>query len=181
MSFENIIFVNIFIKTLQILISIITGIALKEINHKFITDFETYLRTDCQCNANTAAKFIQGFRKIIIIAKNNGWIFADPFANYKIKLKRVDRGYLTDNELQKIIAKKFVSSRLEHVRDIFVFACYTGLAYVDVMNLSKENIRPSFDGSLWIMTKRQKTDISVNVPLLKIPQMIVVKVYAAIQ
>lgn len=153
----------------------ISDIALREINHKFIIDFETYLRSDCKCSANTTAKFMQWFRKIIIMAKNNGWIFTDPFANYKITLKRVDRGYLTDEELKKLMKKEFTSPRLEHVRDIFIFACYSGLAYIDAKNLSTENIRTSFDGSLWIMTKRQKTDIPVNVPLLKIPQMIIEK------
>lgn len=79
----------------------IKDIALKEITHVFITDFETYLRTECGCNENTSAKFMQTFRMIVIVAKNNGWIFADPFVNYKIRLKRVDRGYLTEQELQK--------------------------------------------------------------------------------
>lgn len=66
--------------------------ALKEIDHKFVTGLETYLRTVSKCNENTTAKFIQMFRTIVIVAKNNGWIFKDPFANYKIRFKRVDRG-----------------------------------------------------------------------------------------
>ena len=132
----------------------IKDIALKEISHVFITDFENYLRTE---------------------SKNNGWIFTDPFVNYKIRLKRVDRGYLTEHELQKILKKKFTCSRLEQVRDVFIFACFTGLAYIDVRNLTKENIRISFDGKPWIMTARQKTDTAVNVPLLKVPQAILKK------
>lgn len=134
----------------------IKDIALKEITHVFITDFETYLRTECGCNENTSAKFMQTFRMIVIVAKNNGWIFADPFVNYKIRLKRVDRGYLTEQELQKILKKKFTCKRLEQVRDVFIFACFTGLAYIDVRNLTKDNIRTSFDGNPWIMTARQK-------------------------
>lgn len=147
----------------------VTDIALKEINHKFITDFEMYLLTVSKCNENTTAKFMQTFRMIIIIAKNNGWIFNDPFSNYKIRLKRVDRGYLTDGEIQLILEKDFVSKRLEQVRDIFIFSCYTGLAYIDVKQLTTNDIRTSFDGKLWIMTHRQKTDTPVNLPLLKIP------------
>lgn len=130
----------------------IKDIALKEITHVFITDFETYLRTECGCNENTTAKFMQTFRMIVIVAKNNGWIFADPFVNYKIRLKRVDRGYLTEQELHKILKKKFTCKRLEQVRDVFIFACFTGLAYIDVRNLTKDNIRTSFDGKPWIMT-----------------------------
>lgn len=153
----------------------IKDIALKEISHVFITDFETYLRTESGCNENTTAKFMQTFRMIIIMAKNNGWIFADPFINYKIRLKRVDRGYLTEPEIKKILKKQFTCKRLEQVRDIFIFACFTGLAYIDVRNLTKENIQTSFDGKLWIMTARQKTDTAVTVPLLKVPQAILQK------
>ena len=153
----------------------IKDIALKEISHVFITDFETYLRTVSGCNENTTAKFMQTFRMIIIMAKNNGWIFADPFINYKIRVKRVDRGYLTEPEIKKILKKQFTCKRLEQVRDIFIFACFTGLAYIDVRNLTKENIQTSFDGKLWIMTARQKTDTAVTVPLLKVPQAILKK------
>jgi len=153
----------------------ITDIALKEINHMFITDFGTYLLTVSKCNENTTAKFMQTFRMIILLAKNNGWIFNDPFSNYKIRLKRVDRGYLTDQEIQKVLDKDFDSKRLEQVRDVFIFSCYTGLAYIDVKQLTANNICTSFDGKQWIMTHRQKTDTPVNVPLLNIPLTILKK------
>lgn len=153
----------------------ISDISLKEIGHMFITDFENYLRTESKCNENTTAKFMQTFKMIVIIAKNNGWIYTDPFSNYKIRLKRVDRGYLTDTELQKIMKKKFPTKRLEQVRDLFLFSCYTGLSYVDVKELKASDIRISFDGKPWIMTHRHKTDTPVNVPLLKIPQAILQK------
>ena len=147
----------------------VTDIALKEIDHKFVTGFETYLRTVSKCNENTTAKFMQTFRMIVIVAKNNGWIYADPFVNYKIRLKRVDRGYLTDQEIQKIMEKEFGSNRLEQVRDVFIFSCFTGLSYIDVKQLTADNICTSFDGKQWIMTHRQKTNTPVNVPLLNIP------------
>ena len=153
----------------------IKDIALKEITHMFITDLENYLRTVCKCNANTAAKFIQTFRRIVIIAKNEGLITHDPFSNYVIRLKRVDRGYLTEHELEIIMNKEFVSQRLVNVRDIFVFACFTGLAYIDVKGLTTNNIQTGFDNNLWIITKRQKTDTRVTVPLLKIPLQIIDK------
>jgi len=68
----------------------------------------------------------------------------------------VDRGYLTQEDVEKILKKEFAIKRLELVRDIFIFSCFTGLAYVDVKNLTEKNVRTSFDGNLWIMTKRQK-------------------------
>ena len=124
----------------------VSDIALREIDHKFVTDFEFYLRTVSRCNENTTGKFMQIFRKIVLIAKNNGWITIDPFANYHIHMKAVDRGYLTEQELERILQKDFNSRRLEQVRDVFIFSCFTGLSYVDVKNLTKENVCISFDG-----------------------------------
>lgn len=147
-----------------------TDIGIKEINYSFIADFEVYLLTSCGCNSNTTAKFIQFLKRIILMAKNNGWISVDPFANYKIRIKKVDRGYLTQEEVETIMAKDFPTKRLEQVRDIFIFSCFCGLAYIDVKKLRKENIRKSFDGNLWIMGKREKTDVSFSIPLLDIPQ-----------
>jgi len=153
----------------------VSDISLKEINHKFITDFEAYMRGVCGCNANTTAKFIQRLKSIVLIARNNGWLHHDPFANYKIKSPKVDRGYLTQEELEAIMQKEFPIKRLEQVRDVFIFACFTGLAYIDVKNLRETNVRISFDGNLWIMTKRQKTDVQSNIPLLDVPRQIIEK------
>ena len=153
----------------------LSDIPIREITPIFITDFELYLRTACKCGYNTAAKFLLFLKSIIIVARNNGILTKDPFANYKIQMKKVDRGYLTEDEIKIILKKKMVSERLEHVRDLFIFSCFTGLAYSDVANLREENIRKSFDGKLWIMTKRQKTNTDVNVPLLDIPKMILKK------
>jgi site-specific recombinase XerD len=153
----------------------VSDISLKEINHKLITDFEAYMRGVCGCNANTTSKFIQRFKSIVLIARNNGWLLHDPFVNYRIKSPKVDRGYLTQEELETIMQKEFSVKRLEQVRDIFIFACFTGLAYVDVKNLRETNVRISFDGNLWIMTKRQKTDVQSNIPLLDVPRQILEK------
>ena len=153
----------------------LSDIALQEINLMFITDFEVYLKTIGKCNSNTTAKFMQFFKRIILIARNNGIITGDPFANYKIRIQKVDIGYLTEEEIEKILKLNLVSERLEHVRDLFIFSCFCGLAYIDVAGLRKEHIRKSFDGNLWIMTKRVKTGTNVNVPLLDIPKMILNK------
>ena len=147
----------------------LSDIPLVEIGHKFITDLECYLRTVSKCNENTTAKFLQTFKMIIIRARNNGYIKGDPFANYKIRLKRVDRGYLTEEELKVLRETPIPSKRVAQVRDVFLFACYTGLAYIDLKLLRAENIRTSFDGNQWIMTHRHKTDTAVNVPILDIP------------
>ena len=153
----------------------LTDISLKEIKHMFLCDFEVYLMTTANCIANTAAKFMQLLKCIIIIARNNGLIVIDPFANYKIHMTKVDRGYLTQEDVEKILKKELVIKRLELVRDIFVFSCFTGLAYIDVKNLTDKNLRTSFDGNLWIMTKRQKTKVESNILLLDVPKMILDK------
>lgn len=153
----------------------VSDISLKEVNHMFLHNFEIYLMTSCNCKENTTAKFLQRFRTIIIMAKNNGWIQIDPFTNFKIKFKKTDRGYLTQQEIDIIMRKKFASERLERVRDIFIFSCYTGLAYIDVKNLRQANIRTSFDDGLWVMGKREKTGVNYNVPLLDVPKQIIDK------
>jgi site-specific recombinase XerD len=153
----------------------ITDISLKEIKHVFLCDFEIYLLTEAGCGVNTTAKFLQLLKRIIIIARNNGLISIDPYANYKIHIAKVDRGYLTQENVEKILKKKFVIKRLELVRDIFIFSCFTGLAYIDVKNLTEKNVRTSFDGNLWIMTKRQKTKVESNILLLDVPKMILDK------
>ena len=153
----------------------VSDMAVRSINDMFLRDFEVYLLTQERVSHNTMAKFMQFFKRIIILARNNGLIVHDPFANYKIQLKKVDRGYLTEQEMNKIIQKKFPTKRLEQVRDIFIFSCFTGLAYIDVKELTKNHIRISFDGNIWIMTKRHKTKVNVNVPLMDIPKKILEK------
>lgn len=153
----------------------IKDINIKEIKYQFVSDFDTYLRTVGKCGANTTAKFLQFFKRAVIIAMRNGWIIGDPFANYKISIAKVDRGYLTDDELKRIIKKEFATERLSQVRDIFIFACYTGLSYIDAKQLTYDNIVVGFNDKPWIKSKREKTDTNVNVPLMNIPLAIIEK------
>jgi len=99
----------------------------------------------------------------------------DPFANYKIKKETVDRGYLTETELNKIFNKQMTNKRLEQVKDIFIFSCYIGLAYIDVKNLTYDKIKEGLDKNLWIISKRVKTNTNITVPLLDIPLAILEK------
>lgn len=153
----------------------ISDINLKEINHSFLCDFEVYIKTMHNCGQNSTAKFMQRLKSIILIAKSNGWIKADPFLSYKLHFEKTEREYLTEPELEAIMKKRFSIKRLETVRDIFVFSCFTGLAYVDVFNLRENNIRTTFDESLWIIGKRVKTGVSYRVPLLDVPMQIIEK------
>ena len=150
-------------------------IPLLEINYSFISGWEVYLRTQCQCSVNTTAKFIQRFRTVFLIAKNNGWITADPFANYKIKLKKIKRDPLSNKEIASIALKKIDCERLDKVRDCLIFSIFTGLAYIDSNLLREPDIKTGFDGQQWIMTQREKTETDIAVPLLDIPLAIIAK------
>ncbi|WP_317619666.1 site-specific integrase [Chryseobacterium sp. D764] len=94
---------------------------------------------------------------------------------YKAKLKVVERPYLSKEKIQAIYEKEFASDRLSQVRDIFLFSCYTGLAYVDVKKLSKSHVNIGIDGYQWIFTHRQKTDTSIRIPLLPLAQELILK------
>ena len=150
-------------------------IPVKNVDHKFITGLEYYLKTERKCGHNTAIKYITNFKKIIRIAFANDWINKDPFFNWKAKLKIVDREFLTQEEMQKMIEKEIHNSRLDQVRDIFIFCCFTGFAYADVKKLSNADIVLGIDGERWIKTKRTKTDTRSNIPILPTAEAILKK------
>ncbi len=153
----------------------ISDINIDKIDHAFITEYEFYLRSVRKCNNNSAVKYVKNFHKIINQCLANGWLVKDPFANYKAKVKEVIREFLSEEEIERILKKKFVSERLELVRDIFVFSCFTGLAYIDVKQLTKNHISLGIDGDKWIFTTRQKTETLSKIPLLPIAQQMIDK------
>ena len=137
-----------------------------KLNHEFITDFEYWLKSVRNIGHNTAIKYLATFKKIVIICIKNGWLSRDPFHAYKMSKREVDRTALTAEELSKISKKKFDHDRLGQVRDIFLFCCYTGLAYIDVYKMSRSEIIAGIDGEKWLVIKRQKTDSPSRIPLL---------------
>jgi len=141
-------------------------IYLSQLNHEFATDLEHYFKVIKGCNHNTTIKYIKNLRKVINMAVDNEWLNKDPFKKFKATLKEVPREFLSEEELKRIEDKEFKISRLDQVRDIFVFSCYTGLAYVDAINLTDDNIQTGIDGDKWIYTYRHKTKTKSNIPLL---------------
>lgn len=119
-----------------------------------------------KCNHNSTIKYLTNFRKVINRCVRNGWLPKDPFANFKMTLREVERIALTETELQTLIAQTFPTDRLRVVRDIFLFSCYTGLAYADVKKLKRSELIIGVDGEQWLVSRRQKTDISARIPLL---------------
>lgn len=150
-------------------------IPVQDVNHQFINGFEYYLKTTRKCAHNSAIKYVTNFKKIIRIAHANDWIDKDPFLHWKGKLKIVDREFLTQEEIQKIIDKELRIERLDQVRDIFIFCCFTGLSYADVKKLTKDDVVIGVDGKNWIKTRRTKTDTRSNIPILPIAQTIIGK------
>jgi len=153
----------------------VSDIDIKQINHAFITNYEFYLRSVRNCSNNTAVKYIKNFHKIIKICLANDWLDKNPFNNYKSKIKEVERTFLSEEELQSVLSKEFKTDRLALVRDIFIFSCFTGLAYVDVKNLTTSHINIGIDGERWIYTHRQKTESASKIPILPVTQMIIDK------
>lgn len=117
-----------------------TDIAVAALKYQFITDYEFWLKTKRKCNHNSTIKYLTNFKKIVHICIKNGWLERDPFVGFKMTKHEVDRPYLTSEELEIISSKTFVSERINQVRNIFLFSCYTGLAYVDTQKLTYAEI-----------------------------------------
>lgn len=146
----------------------VSDLDIRKIDHEFITSYEFYLKSVCNCCQNTTSKYIKNFGKIIRICLANGWIQKNPFINYKSKMVEVERAFLSMEEIETMLNKVFVSDRLNQVKDIFLFSCFTGLAYSDVKKLSRKNIAIGVDGGRWIYINRTKTDTRSNIPILPI-------------
>lgn len=124
----------------------LSDIPVKEITVTHIENFYLYLRQECEVSNNTAMKFVQRFHTILLFAQKSGLNFIDPFGNFRFNFDKTDRGYLTQEEIDTIYYKEFQSKRLEHVRDAFIFSCYTGLPYCDIYTLTADDIKIGVDG-----------------------------------
>lgn len=151
-------------------------IALIDLRSCFITDFELYLRRKRKCSNNTVCIYITPLKKMVSIAQSNGWMDYNPFSSYHIPIQRKDREYLTMDEVETIINTVFTKHKksYELIRDLFIFCTFTGVSYIDLANLTKENLKKS-DNEIWLCFQRHKTGIICNVPLLKIPLDILAK------
>ena len=153
----------------------VKDISLEEVTPKFLSNFDNYLRVEYNMANNHAMKIRQKLRTIYKVAIDNGWVSKNPFSTVKIHFNPVERDVLTKSELTALIQTDMIFDRLEKMRDVFVFACFTGLAHCDVAGLTKENIITDEAGQVWLKTHRQKTSEVVDIPLLEIPQLIIKK------
>ena len=139
---------------------------IRKLDFELITDYEYWLKSVRHCDHNTTMKYLSNFRKIINRCIRNGWLLRDPFLGFKMTKREVERYPLTEDQLNALKNKTFAMERLTQVRDIFLFCCYTGLAYADIQKLRRSEIVTGIDGEKWIFTKRQKTDSSSHIPIL---------------
>ena len=154
---------------------------LKDLKYSTIQAFEYYLSTYRSPNHykkvghNTAMKHIQRVRKAIKIALKLEWITKDPFIRFESRLEKTNRTFLSQEELNSIQNYKTDIERIQVVKDLFIFSCYTGIAYCDTMSLTPQNILLGIDGNKWIYTQRSKTKTSVKIPILSPVQIIIDK------
>jgi len=153
----------------------VDDILLREVNGELVRAFDLYLKTKKGCAQNTVIRYMKCFKKVIHLAIANEWINKNPFAGIKFHEVEVNKEILTQAELNRIMQKDFEIERLELVRDVFIFQCYTGLAFIDVYNLRPEHLMEDNNGNLWIMKSREKTKNMCNIPLLSIPKLILDK------
>lgn len=150
----------------------LTDIPLFNLEYGFIVGFEDFLRSyvpksgQSKIGNNTAMKHIKRLRRMVTLAYRMKWMERDPFVNFKMRIEKKERGFLTDFELLGIEDLSSSIERLMVVKDLFVFSCYTGISYVDIVQLSEDNIVMGIDGSPWIMAKRVKTGAPFKIPLL---------------
>jgi site-specific recombinase XerD len=146
---------------------------LAQIDYSFVVKFESYLRhcsplrKSQSLGNNGIMKHLERLQKFANLALKHGWLNKNPFALYQLKFEEYDGDFLETFELDTLIDAEISEKGVSLVRDLFVFACYTGLSYIEVKNLKDKDIVTGVDGAPWIMVRRQKSKTQVKVPLLK--------------
>lgn len=140
---------------------------LSALSMRFAMQFERYIKTQTDCTQNGCMKHLQRLKAILNYGVKLEFIKVNPFATYKIAFDKSEPKYISQEELERMERSEFDLAHLNKTRDLFLFGCYTGLSYVEVKNLRKDQVRKGFDGNLWIFTHRKKTGNAEDVPLLK--------------
>jgi site-specific recombinase XerD len=152
-----------------------THLTINEIDISIIKKFEHFLLTERNCNHNSATKRLQQLKKVLRFARISGFTSVDPFDSYPLKVKPTHRTIITKEELSKIESFEPQTESLRQLKDIFLFQCYTGLSHVDLQKLHSSNIQKGVDNTDWIYMNRTKTNTPIKIPLLPLPQSILLK------
>jgi len=145
----------------------VTDLALSELDIKFMKRFDIYLQTVCNYHSNTIIKYLKILKTVINSAISFGYIDRNPFQGYATTYKAGTRQFLNATEVNSIENTVMPNERLERVRDVFVFICYTGISYADLLGLSRDNISIGIDGKTWMTYHRLKTNVRASMPLLQ--------------
>ncbi|EFK34064.1 Tyrosine recombinase XerC [Chryseobacterium gleum] len=149
--------------------------AFRELTADFIREFDFYLRYDLQSSHNTVWVYTMPVLSLVELAIKKGLIRDNPFQDYEINMEETDRGYILKEDVERLMMCAPSHPRYELVKDLFIFSCFTGLAYADIKKLTRNNIQSFFDGHQWIISRRKKSDIASNVRLMEIPKRIIEK------
>lgn len=144
---------------------------LSQLSMEFVTEFEYFVRHNPikdydPCIGNGVAKHIQRFKRIINWGVEISWLNSNPFQKYSCPVKKSKRRKLDISHLVILEEKKFRNSTLEYVKDLFLFSCYTGFAYVDVMQLNQTHFERDGSGTVWCKLYRLKSDVLSSVPIM---------------
>lgn len=150
-------------------------IALSSLRASFVEGFDTWLRTACGLSSNSVWGYMIAFKHVVALARGEGLLRVDPFVSYVNRYTGVDRGYLSEEELVRLMEVPVRTRVEEQVRDLFLFSAFTGLSYIDIRDLRAENVQRFFDGNWWIIVRRHKTGVESNVRLLDVPLRLVEK------
>lgn len=151
----------------------LSDIPLREMNPQFVQDYYTYLLEDRGLQTSTIQTAITKLKQIMLIAQRSGYIPINPFANFRFQAKCRDRGYLSEDELRLFMSVELRRYKQRQIRDIFIFCCFSGLAFSDVQKLTFDDVKKSFDGEQWIIAKRKKTNTTFSVKLLPIANQLI--------
>lgn len=143
-----------------------SDIYLYELNHSFISDWIVFLKDKYENSTTTCYKHFQRFTRVLKKAINYGYMEKYPFGDYKIRMPRKRIEYLTMDEINRIEQTDFKVNRLNVIRDLFIFCCYSGMAYAEVESLTPESVVQGIDGDLWLNIVRKKTHKQYQIPLL---------------
>lgn len=151
----------------------LSNMPIKEIEPQFIQDYYLYLLEERKLAGSTLLTSITKLKQIMLIAQRKGYVHINPFAGFRFKAQTRDRGYLTEDELQRFMTVELRRYKQRQIRDIFVFQAFTGLAYADVKKLTFDDIQKSFDGEMWLIAKRKKTGTTFYVKLLPVAKQLI--------
>jgi integrase len=151
----------------------LSDIPIREIEPQFIQDYYTYLLEERKLAGSTLLTAITKLKQIMLIAQRSGYVQFNPFAGFRFKAQTRDRGYLTEDELQRFMTVELRRYKQRQIRDIFVFCSFTGLSYSDVKKLTFDDIQKSFDGEQWLIAKRKKTNTTFYVKLLPVAKQLI--------